>query len=131
MEALWWLFVFVAWAVWLTREGEEMPVTTWYIIGLKWYENGSLQLREIDAIECECKIDAEIYAKMRYRPGFNQELYTEACLTTQHIKRAKQLSNQHRLDDQVNNWTDEDWRELEALPTYSGDQDKYTKTQAS
>jgi hypothetical protein len=122
MEWFLWAFVFVAWAVWLTSEGEEM---TWYIIGIKSHKNGSLQLDEVDAILCECTIDALTYAKQRYRTKYGQSLYAEACLTMRHIKRAKLLHNQHRLDDQVNNWTDADWREFEAVPTYTGNPNKY------
>ena len=122
MEALWWLFVFVAWACYLTREKEM----TWYIIFRVWYMNEVKQFEELDAIECERQMDAMRYAKQRYRVAYGQALRADACLTMRHIERAKQLHNQHRLDDQVAIWTDADWREFEALPTYSGDQDKYT-----
>ena len=104
---------------------------TWYIIGIKSYKNGSLQLEEVDAVLCECTMDALTYAKQRYRTKYGQSLYAEACLTMKHIQRAKQLANQHALDDQVNNWTDADWQEFCDVPTYEGDQDKYLRTWTS
>jgi hypothetical protein len=127
MEFCHWFVVFVCWAVWKCSE-EEM---TWYIIGIKSYKNGSLQLDEVDAVLCECSMDVLTYAKQRYRTKYGQSLYAEACLTMKHIERAKTLHNQHALDDQVKNWTDADWQEFCDLPAYSGDQDKYLRTWTS
>lgn len=128
IEAFYWLFVFVAWACWRCREESEM---TWYIIFRTWENNGVLQFEELDAVLCECSMDALRFAKNRYRTKYGESLRAEACLTMQHINRAKALHNQHSLDDMVTNWTDADWREFVAMPAYSGDQDKYLKTWTS
>jgi hypothetical protein len=43
------------------------------------------------------------------------------------INRAKAIARQHDLDDMISNWTDADWNEFFAVPTYVGDQDKYLR----
>jgi len=121
-ETFLWLFVFVAMA-YLRIEEPEM---TWYIIFRTWKLNDVLQFEELDAVFCECSMDAMRYAKQRFRTKRGESLRAEACLTRRHINRAKALHNQHSLDDQISNWTDADWKEFCAVPVYQGDQDKYS-----
>lgn len=126
MEAFAWLFCFISWAVWRCRDEEKQM--TWYIIFRVWRLNDVLQFDELDACLCECSMDAMRYAKQRYRLASGETLRAEACLTTQHINRAKVLHNQHALDDHIANWSDADWKDFCDVPTYSGDQDKYERT---
>ena len=104
---------------------------TWYIIFRVWRLNDVLQFDELDAVLCECTMDALRYAKQRYRLKYAESFRVEACLTMEHINRAKALHNQHALDDQISNWTDADWKEFCEVPTYAGDQDKYQRTWTS
>lgn len=85
---------------------------TWYIIFKVWELNSVLQFDELDAVECECSMDAITYAKRRHRTARGETLRAEACLTMEHINRAKSIAKQHQLDDQVNNWTEADWNEF-------------------
>ena len=130
MEVFAWLVCFISWAVWRCRDEEEIKLT-WYIIFRVWRVNGVLQFEELDAIKCECSMDALCYAKSRYRTQYGESLRAEACLVTRDIKRAQRLANQHALDDQVSNWTNADWQEFCEVPTYCGDQDKYLRTWTS
>ena len=127
MEAFAWFVCFISWAVWRCREESEM---TWYIIFRVWRLNDVLQFDELDACLCECSMDAMRYGKQRYRLASGETMRAEACLTMEHINRAKALHNQHALDDQIANWTDADWKEFCDVPTYEGDQDKYERTRS-
>lgn len=126
MECILWLLVCMIFVIQF-RE----PEMTWYIIFRVWRKNDALQFEELDAVLCECSMDALTYAKQRYRTKYGESLRAEACLTMEHIKKAKVLANQHALDDQVANWTEADWKEFCKMPVYVGDQDKYLRTWTS
>jgi hypothetical protein len=86
-----------------------------------------MHLETLDACEVDCIMDAIIYAKQRYRLDAGESFKCEACLTMSDINRAKAIARQHDLDDMISNWTDADWNEFFAVPTYVGDQDKYLR----
>ena len=107
-------------------KGETMD-KTWYIIFKKWDEHGVTRFDELDAIECECKIDALLFAKQHYRLKRYQAFDAEACICQRDITRAKLIARESRFQDRCQCWTEADWQEFTSLPTYVGNQDKYAR----
>ena len=100
----------------------------WYIIYRVWRQDRVTRIDELDAVMCEGTTEALRYARNRHRLSKGEILRAEACLTTAEGKRALAMHNQHALDDQVNDWTEHDWKEFVSVPTYEGNQDKYLRT---
>tara|TARA_R110000868_G_scaffold410877_2_gene700685 strand:- start:29 stop:568 length:540 start_codon:yes stop_codon:yes gene_type:complete len=118
-------------AVILTQilRGETMAgKKVWYVIFVYWDDHGVSRYEELDAVECECSMDALLFAKKHYRLKSYQSFRAEACLKKTHILRAQLIASESRFQDRCECWTETDWQEFFKIPTYSGDESKYLRT---
>lgn len=125
MEACWWLFVFVAWAVWRTSEGEEMATSgQWYLVyRYRWQGKRLVQEKyPCDGCFASNTEAAEDVAASRVDYRSDEELVAVYCKNEYQRQLASDLDGRHVCEW----WSQNEFLDNMIGPTYSGDQDKYT-----
>ena len=128
MEAFLWLFVFVAWVCYLTRD--EMATSgQWYLVyRYKWVGKRLVkESRPCDGVFASCTGAAESIACTRVDYRTDEELIAVFCNTLHERQTASDLNGRHVCEW----WSRDEFLDNMIGPAYVGDQDKYTKTQAS